>query len=174
MIWEVRWTRRAAKERDRLDARVRERVLNAIERYAETGLGDAIQLKGRDEWRLKVGKWRVLFRPESETGILWIRHVLPRDKAYGVREPMEEFGQPAGAVVTSIAFHEEEMELALSDARRISVPLAWYPRLLDANPDQRRNWELIGNGEGIHWPDVDEDLSVRGILRGARAPGAIV
>jgi mRNA interferase RelE/StbE len=104
VIWEVRWTRRAAKERDRLDARVRERVLDAIQRYAEAGLGDAIQLKGRDEWRLKVGKWRVLFRPEAETSILWIRHVLPRDKAYGVREPVGAFsreqGQGGGEILT--------------------------------------------------------------------------
>lgn len=93
MIWTVRWTPRAAKERDRLDARVRERVLDAVLRYADSGVGDAIRLKGRDDWRLKVGKWRVLFRPENETGTLWILHVLPRDKAYGVREPESEFGE---------------------------------------------------------------------------------
>jgi mRNA-degrading endonuclease RelE of RelBE toxin-antitoxin system len=170
VIWTVRWTPRAAKERDRLDARVRERVLDAIQRYAESGVGDAIQLKGRDDWRLKVGKWRILFRPAKETGILWILHVLPRDKAYEVREPAEEFGEVATrATVRAISFDENAMEVALSDARRISLPLAWYPRLLDAEPEQRRDWELIGDGEGIHWPSVDEDLSVRGILRGARA-----
>jgi hypothetical protein len=52
----------------------------------------------------------------------------------------------------------------------ISVPLAWYPRLLHASADQRNNWELCGGGFGIHWPDIDEDLSTEGLLRGAPAP----
>jgi hypothetical protein len=54
--------------------------------------------------------------------------------------------------------------------RTITVPLVWYPRLLDATPEQRRNWQIIGAGYGIHWPDVDEDLSTEGLLRGAPAP----
>lgn len=58
----------------------------------------------------------------------------------------------------------------LMDGRTISVPLAWYPRLLRAMPEQRGRWELIGAGHGIHWPDVDEDLSTEGLLRGAPAP----
>ena len=58
----------------------------------------------------------------------------------------------------------------LSDGRTISVPLAWYPRLVHATPQERRNWRLIGDGAGIHWPDLDEDLSVEGLLAG-RASG---
>lgn len=58
----------------------------------------------------------------------------------------------------------------LADGRTISVPLAWYPRLLHATPEQRANWQLSGGGYGIHWPDVDEDLSSAGMLRGAPAP----
>jgi len=54
----------------------------------------------------------------------------------------------------------------------ISVPLAWYPRLLHATPKQRRQWEKAGAGYGIHWPDIDEDLSTDGLLRGAPAPKA--
>ncbi|MFH1177816.1 MAG: DUF2442 domain-containing protein, partial [Acidobacteriota bacterium] len=50
--------------------------------------------------------------------------------------------------------------------RKISVPLVWFPRLLHATPAARKNWRLIGGGEGIHWPDVDEDLSVEGLLLG--------
>ena len=57
----------------------------------------------------------------------------------------------------------------LTDGRTISVPLAWSWRLSDATPAQRRNFELIGNGHGIHWPDVDEDISVRGMLEGIPA-----
>lgn len=54
----------------------------------------------------------------------------------------------------------------LSDGRTISVPLAWYPRLVHATPAERRNWRLIGVGQGIHWPDLDEDISVEGLLAG--------
>lgn len=71
---------------------------------------------------------------------------------------------------STVEVGDDELTVHLVDGRRISVPLVWYPRLLDASPDQRRQWELIGDGEGIHWPQVDEDLSVAGILRGIRAP----
>jgi hypothetical protein len=67
---------------------------------------------------------------------------------------------------------EDELTVSLVDGRRVSVPLAWFPRLLHASPEQRSNWQLLGDGEGIHWPDVDEDLSVAGILRGSPAPAA--
>lgn len=60
----------------------------------------------------------------------------------------------------------DELTVVLADGRRISAPLAWFPRLLHATPEQRADWELLGDGEGIHWPDVDEDLSVSGLLRG--------
>jgi len=56
----------------------------------------------------------------------------------------------------------------------ISVPLVWYPRLLDATVSQRNNWKIGGGGYGIHWPDIDEDLSTEGLLRGAPAPKASV
>jgi hypothetical protein len=65
---------------------------------------------------------------------------------------------------------EDELTVSLTDGRRVSVPLAWFPRLLHASPAQRSNWHLLGDGEGIHWPEVDEDLSVAGILRGTPAP----
>jgi hypothetical protein len=69
-----------------------------------------------------------------------------------------------------IGVTEDELIVSLVDGRRISVPLAWFPRLLHATPAQRANWQLLGDGEGIHWPDVDEDLSVTGILRGTPPP----
>ncbi len=53
------------------------------------------------------------------------------------------------------------------DGRTISVPLAWYPKLLHAAEEQRKNWKIAGGGYGIHWPDLDEDLSTEGLLRGA-------
>jgi len=58
----------------------------------------------------------------------------------------------------------------LMDGRTISAPLAWYPRLAQASPEQRAHWERCAGGYGIHWPDVDEDLSTAGLLRGAPAP----
>jgi DNA-binding CsgD family transcriptional regulator len=63
-----------------------------------------------------------------------------------------------------------ELVVHLKDGRTVSTPLNWFPRLLCATPEERRNFELIGEGEGIHWPDADEDLSVAGLLRGVRAP----
>jgi len=71
-----------------------------------------------------------------------------------------------------LRFEEEELVVNLVDGRRVSVPLAWFPRLLHATPQQRQKWELLGDGEGIHWPDINEDLSVVGLLRGTPAPGA--
>ncbi len=65
---------------------------------------------------------------------------------------------------------ESEHSVDLADGRRIIVPLLWFPRLLKATEPQRRNWGLVGEGTGIHWPDVDEDLRVAGLLRGTRAP----
>ena len=73
-----------------------------------------------------------------------------------------------------VSVSEDELTVSLADGRRISVPLAWFPRLLHASPAHRSNWELLGDGEGIRWPDVDEDLSVAGILRGAPAPSTTV
>jgi len=67
---------------------------------------------------------------------------------------------------------DDELEVWLTDGRRIAVPLVWYPRLLGATATQRQNWELLGDGEGIHWPDIDEDLSVEGLLRGSPSPEA--
>jgi len=58
------------------------------------------------------------------------------------------------------------LNVLLADGRKISVPLAWFPRLLHATTQQRENFELLGDGEGIHWPEIDEDLSVAGLLRG--------
>lgn len=61
---------------------------------------------------------------------------------------------------------EDVLTVELTDGRTISVPLAWYPRLFHATPEEREHWELIGRGEGIHWEDLDEDISVEGLLAG--------
>lgn len=63
---------------------------------------------------------------------------------------------------------DDEIRVALEDGRKVSVPLAWFPRLLQATREQRADFRLIGGGGGIHWPELDEDLSVAGLLRGTR------
>ena len=68
-----------------------------------------------------------------------------------------------------VQFTDDEFTVVLSDGRKIVVPLIWFPRLLNGTPEQRRNWRLLGDGAGIHWPDVDEDISVEGLLRGKPA-----
>ena len=67
-------------------------------------------------------------------------------------------------------FSQDELSVALMDGRTITVPLAWYPRLAVGTPEQRGRWEVAGGGYGIHWPELDEDLSTEGLLAGARAP----
>ncbi len=69
-----------------------------------------------------------------------------------------------------VTFSEDSLTVSLMDGRSISVPLAWYPRLLRATAAQRAHWQIAGGGYGIHWPDIDEDLSTEGLLRGAPAP----
>ena len=61
---------------------------------------------------------------------------------------------------------EDTLSVDFSDGRSIAVPLGWYPRLEHASPQERKNWRLIGNGLGIHWEDIDEDISVEGLLAG--------
>jgi hypothetical protein len=72
--------------------------------------------------------------------------------------------------VVDVTFGKDTLSVALRDGRTITVPLAWYPRLLNATAAQRKNWRVAGAGYGIHWPDLDEDLSTEGLLRGAPAP----
>ena len=72
--------------------------------------------------------------------------------------------------VTEVSFTDSALSVSLKDGRTITVPLTWYPRLLGATPEQKMNWKIAGGGYGIHWPDLDEDLSTEGLLRGAPAP----
>ncbi len=72
--------------------------------------------------------------------------------------------------VQDVRVSEDDLTVVLTDGRTVTVPLAWFPRLLHATMAQRQRWELLGDGEGIHWPDIDEDLSVAGLLRGESAP----
>ena len=79
-----------------------------------------------------------------------------------------------GERARAVRFSGEALSVDLADGRTITVPLAWYPRLLHATAAQRAKWNIVGGGYGIHWPDIDEDLSTEGLLRGVPAPGASV
>ncbi|HEX8146626.1 MAG TPA: DUF2442 domain-containing protein [Pyrinomonadaceae bacterium] len=72
----------------------------------------------------------------------------------------------AEARAQNVAVTDDTLSVDLSDGRTISVPLAWYPRLLNGTPEERNNWRFIGGREGIHWPDLDEDISVENLLAG--------
>jgi hypothetical protein len=76
--------------------------------------------------------------------------------------------------VLGVEFTDDALSVSLRDGRIITVPLAWYPRLFNATAAQRQNWKVAGGGYGLHWPDLDEDLSTEGLLRGAPAPRASV
>lgn len=77
-----------------------------------------------------------------------------------------------GERVKDVHLTEDTVSVDLVDGRTITAPLAWYPRLLRATPEERSHWQVAGGGYGIHWPDIDEDLSTEGLLRGAPAPRA--
>ena len=72
--------------------------------------------------------------------------------------------------VKDVHLSEDDLSVSLMDGRTITVPLVWYPKLLAATPEQRNNWQICGGGYGIHWPEIDEDLSTEGLLRGVPAP----
>jgi hypothetical protein len=71
--------------------------------------------------------------------------------------------------VRDVSSTDDELSVALMDGRTITVPLAWYPRLANATPEQRAHWETAGAGLGIHWPEIDEDLRTADLLRGVPA-----
>jgi len=77
----------------------------------------------------------------------------------------------AEARVQDVRCSEDRLIVTLEDGREISVPIRWYPRLSAATASERGNWQLAGGGYGIHWPEIDEDLNVEGLLMGWPAPG---
>ncbi|APF20444.1 hypothetical protein Calab_1410 [Caldithrix abyssi DSM 13497] len=68
--------------------------------------------------------------------------------------------------IVQVAINEEDLTVELSDGRTITVPIAWFPRLVHATERERANWRLIAGGKGIHWPDLDEDISVQALILG--------
>jgi hypothetical protein len=77
-----------------------------------------------------------------------------------------DFERRPAPAVTALTVSDEVVQLELSDGRTVSAPLAWYPRLAHGTASERAHWRVIGRGEGVHWPDLDEDISVEGVLAG--------
>lgn len=69
------------------------------------------------------------------------------------------------ATAIDLSIDDSSLRVVLADGRELAVPLEWFPRLRDATAEQRKNWRFIGRGQGVHWPDVDVDVSVAGLLR---------
>ena len=74
--------------------------------------------------------------------------------------------EPREARAQNVSISDDTLTVELQDGRTVSAPIAWYPRLLHGTPAERKNWRLIGGGFGIHWPNLDEDISVEGLLKG--------
>jgi len=75
------------------------------------------------------------------------------------------------AMADTVDVTADELIVRLTDGRRLAVPLAWFPTLCNASETHRSHWELLGDGEGIHWPDLDADISIEGLLFGVREVG---
>lgn len=73
------------------------------------------------------------------------------------------------AIAQGVAASDEALVVDLADGRTITVPLSWFPRLAHGTPAERANWRLIGGGTGVHWPDLDEDISIESLLAGRRS-----
>jgi hypothetical protein len=77
-----------------------------------------------------------------------------------------DFERRPAPAVTTVIVTDDAIQFELSDGRTVSAPLAWYPRLAHGTPAERARWRLVGHGEGVHWPDLDEDISIEGVLAG--------
>lgn len=72
----------------------------------------------------------------------------------------------ADATANDVSVTREALEVDLVDGRTVTVPVAWYPRLAHGAPEERANWRLVGRGEGVHWPDLDEDIAIQDLIAG--------
>jgi len=89
------------------------------------------------------------------------------DKQSKSRMKFRRAYRPTTALAKSVRFDDELMHVSLADGRIISVPIIWFPLLHEATPQQRENYEIDGGGISLHWPEIDEDISVAGLLDGA-------
>jgi hypothetical protein len=94
-----------------------------------------------------------------------IRHIVVEKPLFSWRDGMSTLVEKAEALAVEVSFSSDALSVTLSDGRVVSVPLVWFPRLADATTRARSDWELIGGGIGIHWEEIDEDISVESLLR---------
>jgi hypothetical protein len=92
------------------------------------------------------------------------RHSMGCDAGAWLRRADAGAGQVSDPTVVDVAVSHVAPRIVLSDGRALSAPPAWFPRLRDVTPAQRQNWEAIARGHGVHWPDIDEDISVRALM----------
>jgi hypothetical protein len=92
--------------------------------------------------------------------------MLMKTGKYSWRRGMSTLAVETHPLAQSVEFTDDDLIVSLMDGRKITVPLVWFPRLAEATEAQLENYELLGDGAGIHWPEIDEDLSVAGLLRG--------
>jgi hypothetical protein len=92
--------------------------------------------------------------------------MLKKTGKYSWRRGMSRLAVEIHPLAQSVVFTDDDLIVSLIDGRKVTVPLVWFPRLSQATKSQLENYELLGDGEGIHWPEIDEDLSVAGLLRG--------
>src|SRR5688572_27459288 len=95
--------------------------------------------------------------------MLWSCGLRPSE-TYSWRPGMNISKNEIEPLVVDVLVSENALEVVFEDGRELKAPLVWFPRLANASPKERSNWRLIGRGEGIHWPDVDEDISAVGLL----------
>jgi uncharacterized protein DUF2442 len=96
--------------------------------------------------------------------LLRIHNLIVENRELLTLSGMSILASKVSSDVMDVQVLEAELIVRLSDGRTVSAPLAWFPRLLHGTAEQRKNWRLIGKGVGIHWPDLDEDISVRSLL----------
>jgi len=101
---------------------------------------------------------------------MYIERLVAENAVFLLRAWHEYFGaELREAAAQSVSVSEDALLVNLADGRTITVPVAWFPRLAHGTPAERANWRLIGSGEGIHWLDLDEDISVESLLAGCRS-----
>src|SRR5690606_5269293 len=119
------------------------------------------------------GSSRFPMQGTTVLGLMSLQQSRPWSQGIGLyfwRHGMGILAPESDESVKSVVFDADILSVTLCDGRTITVPRAWYPRLLHASDEQRSNWQVPGGGYGIHWPEVDEDPSTEGLLRGAPAP----
>jgi hypothetical protein len=126
----------------------------------------------RQNFGLKLRLWQEIW-DLRRTSCVEFRRLSKNIKRSFWRLGMGIIATGADERVANVELTDDTLNVSLMDGRTIIVPLAWYPHLLKATPAQRGKWEIAGGGYGIHWPEIDEDLSTEGLLRGAPAPGAV-